>query len=179
MPIIAECSRSGQYYHVKKNVQYLCPQCDNGVLESFDYCKRIQKYEGGESEWFFIPRGLCTNEGCGCIVRILPVGFTPNKHYGTGVIEDVLDEKVTPDDDVAEAYPCPQTMRNWLMWFQNNLTYIEAMFRSIMNRMLGFSDDILTSDISAVSWARHEDTAMWLDILQRYIYNAGGALRPL
>ena len=179
MPIIAECVQSGQCFFVKEDTRYPCPRCDDGVLEPFDHCKRIQKYEGGESKLFLIPRGQCANEGCGCTIRMLPIGFTPNKLYGTEVIEDVLDEKVTPNDDVSEAYPCPQTICNWLMWFQNNLKYIEAMFRSIMNRMLGYSDEILTSDMSAISWAHRKDPAMWLGVLQRYIYNAGGELQPL
>ncbi len=110
---------------------------------------------------------------------MLPIGFTPNKHYGTGVIEDVLDGKMLPDDDVSEAYPCTQTMLNWLMWFQNNLRYIESMLRSIMNRFLGYSDEILSSDISAINWAHQKDSSMWLGLLQKYIYNSGGALQPL
>lgn len=179
MPIIAECIQSGQYYHVKGGTSYPCPRCDDGILEPFDHCKRIQKYDGGEAEVYFIPRGQCTKDGCGCTIRMLPIGFTPNKHYGTGVIEDVLDEKMIPDDYVSEAYPCAQTMRNWLMWFQNNLTYIEAMFRSIMNRLLGYSDEILISGISVVSWAHRTDPTMWLGVIQRCIYNAGGALQPL
>ena len=179
MPIIAECIQSGQHFFVKDNLQYPCPRCDDGILEPFDHCKRIQRYEGGESELFFVPRGQCTNEGCACTIRMLPIGFTPNKHYGTGMIEDVLDEKMVPDDEVSEAYPCAQTMRNWLMWFQNNLKYIEAMIRSVMNRILGYSDDILTADMSVASWAHHKDPTMWLGVLQKYIYNNGGVLQPL
>ena len=110
---------------------------------------------------------------------MLPIGFTPNKHYGTGVIEDVLDERVGPDDEVSEAYPCAQTMRNWLIWLQSNLKYIEAMIRSIMNQFFDYPDENLTCGMSAVGWARHTDPTMWLGVLQRYIYNTGGALQPL
>ena len=37
----------------------------------------------------------------------------PYKHYGTEIIEDVVDEVVGPDDLETENYPCEATMKHW------------------------------------------------------------------
>ena len=37
----------------------------------------------------------------------------PYKHYGTEIIEDVVDEVVGPDDLGIEDYPCEETMKHW------------------------------------------------------------------
>ena len=110
---------------------------------------------------------------------MLPVIFVPMKHYGSEEISDVVSGKVQPDDGRTDVYPCIGTMLLWLEWFSANLSYIEAMIRSIANRRLGFSDIILESETSIVEGLQLRFPDTWLGMLHQYIYNAGGSLRPL
>ena len=40
----------------------------------------------------------------------------PYKHYGSDIIEDVVDEVVGSDDLETENYPCEATMKHWKWW---------------------------------------------------------------
>ena len=44
----------------------------------------------------------------------------PYKHYGSDIIEDVVDEVVGSDDLETENYPCEATMKNWKRWISRN-----------------------------------------------------------
>jgi len=179
MFIIADFTRSGQRFSIDENKIYPCTRCEDGELKPFDYCKRILRHEGGDSEWCQIPRHKCDNPACEFTSRMLPVIFVPMKHYGSEEISDVVSGKVQPDDGRTDEYPCIGTMLLWLEWFSANLSYIEAMIRSIANRRLGFSDIILESETSIVEGLQLRFPDTWLGMLHQYIYNAGGSLRPL
>ncbi len=44
----------------------------------------------------------------------------PYKHYGSDIIEDVVDEVVGSDDLGTEDYPCEGTMKHWKWWISQN-----------------------------------------------------------
>ena len=46
--------------------------------------------------------------------------MVPYKHYGSGIIEDVVDDVLGPDDPGTEDYPCEATMNHWKWWLSHN-----------------------------------------------------------
>ena len=72
--------------------EFLCPTCKKGILHFRDYCRRIVRYEGGDSEWIFIPRHQCDNPQCRRLHRMLPDFLVPFRHYHEEVIMEALDE---------------------------------------------------------------------------------------
>ncbi len=51
----------------------------------------------------------------------------PHKHYASEVIENVVDEVVTPDDEITEDYPCVATIDRWKKWLLDSIGAINAM----------------------------------------------------
>lgn len=49
----------------------------------------------------------------------------PYKHYGSDIIEDVVDEVVGSDDLGTEDYPCEGTMKHWKWWISQNEVMLE------------------------------------------------------
>ncbi|MBR3606694.1 MAG: hypothetical protein IKL51_03845 [Lachnospiraceae bacterium] len=60
---------------------------------------------------FAINRLKCTNEKCRRLHNGLPDCMIPYKHYGSGLIEDVVEEVIGSDDLGTENYPCEATMQ--------------------------------------------------------------------
>ena len=65
---------------------------------------RIHKEAGGKKSWFAINRLKCTNEKCRRLHNELPDCMIPYKHYGSDIIEDVVDEVIGADDLGTENY---------------------------------------------------------------------------
>ena len=90
----------------------ICSFC-GGTLRRRDTRRRVYKEAGGKKSWFLINRLKCTNKECGKLHNELPDCIVPYKHYGSEIIEDVLDEVVGPDDLETENYPCEGIMKHW------------------------------------------------------------------
>ncbi|WP_369680597.1 DUF6431 domain-containing protein [Anaerovibrio lipolyticus] len=71
-----------------------------GKLQHRDSRKRICRMYGGKKCQIKIRRLKCT--GCGTLHNELPSILVPHKHYASEVIENVVDEVVTPDDEITE-----------------------------------------------------------------------------
>ena len=97
----------------------ICPECQSPLCRR-DRKLRVYKEEGGKKSWFAINRLKCTNEECRRLHHELPDCMFPYKHYGTEIIEDVVDEVVGPDDLGIEDYPCEGTMKHWKWWMSRN-----------------------------------------------------------
>ena len=130
---------------------------------------------GGEREYIQIRRLKCSH--CGRLHNEMPDCLVPHKHYAAKVIEDVIDEAAGPDDLSTEDYPCEQTMQRWKAWMQRNQTQIDGIVKSAAYRILGFGDQLLNSSVSLLEKLR-ELGAGWLCIIQKIVYNSGGAMAP-
>ena len=60
----------------------------------------------------------------------------PYKHYGAGLIEDVVDGMVGEEDIETEDYPCSGTMKHWRWWSQMNEKNMEGQIRQAAHRFL-------------------------------------------
>lgn len=114
---------------------------------------------------------------CDCLHTALPDILTPHKHYETDVISGVLDDVITADDLDSENYPCKKTMERWHHWFMANRLYINGKLKGDGYRRLGFSEELLLSEVSLLDELRliRQD---WLESILRFIYNLGGFLVP-
>lgn len=99
---------------------------------------RVHKEAGGKKSWFSINRLKCTNKNCGKLHNELPDCMIPYKHYGSEIIEDVVDEVVGPDDIETENYPCEGTMKHWKWWMLYNEANINGQMRSMLHHLLDF-----------------------------------------
>ena len=141
-----------------------------------DQVKRHTRLKGGNKVWFEIERFRC--ESCQRIHRAIPEFLAPYKHYCLGLITSVLSCRVVPKEYEEEHnYPVEITMERWKKWEELNRTDIEGNIRSIGHRMLGFSEELLTSRVSLLD-AMKSSVKQWLGIILRMIYNSGGRLRP-
>ena len=156
---------------------YICPTCKKGHLCYRDHCHRIVRYEGGEAEWFWIPRAKCDNPGCGRLHRMLPDFMVQFKHYAAEVISGVLDGIVTPEDADSEDRPSADTMKRWHHWLMANELYIDGTLKSVGCRNLGFGEELLKSGISLLRELRYS-SERWLETILCFIYNSGGFLVP-
>lgn len=155
---------------------YLCPVCHDGVLLFRDYCDRIVRYEGGDSEWIRIPRCQCNNKRCGRIHRMLPDFLAPFKHYPEPVISDVLDGGIDPAD--VDDCPSAQSAKRWGQWLMKNKRNIDGYLKSVAHRELDFSEELLKSGVSLLGKLRSSIPGGWLRTILRIIYNSGGFLEP-
>lgn len=108
--------------------------------------------------------------------RLLPDFMVPYKHYEAEAVSDVLDEVITEESPV----DCPsiQTMRHWKVWLYFNKDRIEALFRGIGYRVLGFSEEFIFDTGCLLDQLRRK-TDHWLMITIRFIYNSGYRLLPV
>lgn len=150
--------------------------CKDGQLIFRDYCRRILRQEGGDSEWIMIPRHRCNNPGCRKLHRILPDILVPYKHYQEEVIVDSLDKRIDPA--CSDDRPSEQTVRHWNHWLMFNALNIDGHLKSIGHRELGFSEELLRFGVSLLESLRRSIPERWLKVILRTIYNAGGRLVP-
>lgn len=155
---------------------FLCPECRKGSLIYRDHCKRIIRYEGGTSEWLHIPRHQCNNDRCRRIHRMLPSCLLPNKHYSEETITGVLDGIIKPSDNDSEDYPSELTMNRWHHWLMKNQFNIDGYLKSVAFWELGFTEELLKSGISLLTYLRSSIPDGWLQTVIRYVYNSGGKL---
>lgn len=134
------------------------------------------KYEGGYSEWLLIPRHQCSNRQCQKIHRMLADFMVPFKHYSEEVISGVLDGVVLPSDEDSADYPSEQTMIRWHHWLMKNKLNIDGQLKSIAYRELDFSQELLKSSDSLLSYIKSFIPDGWLRTIIRFLYNSGNSL---
>lgn len=60
----------------------------------------------------------------------------PYKHYGTQIIEDVVDDVLDPDDPGTENYPREGTMKHWKWWMLQNKAHINGQMKSMLQHLM-------------------------------------------
>lgn len=101
--------------------------------------------------------------------------MTPFKQYATEITSGVLNGIVQSDDEDSVDYPCEETMSRWHHWLMANQLRIDGYLKSIGYRLLGFSAELLNSDMSLIIELR-SSTPEWLETILHFIYNSGGFL---
>lgn len=100
----------------KNNKKYVvidnaaCPVCGD-TMKHRDYAPRKLKKEGGEEEWFNIPRAYCKK--CKRLRRLLPDFMLPYRQYSKDIISGVLKGQISEIDLEYEDYPCGVTIDRW------------------------------------------------------------------
>lgn len=149
-----------------------CPHCQS-ALKHRDCRLRVIKFEGGEKAWILINRLYCSK--CHMLHTELPDCLVPYKHYASEIIEGVLDDIVTSEDEDSEDYPCDMTMQRWKKWIEINKEYIEGCIRRIRHNI--FSEEFsLLKSLSGCFDAIRSNGKYWLAIIVRLIYNNGDTL---
>lgn len=162
---------------IESSENSICPICGH-PLKTRDHVLRIMRGSNNEIRWLCIRRLICTNESCHAIHRELPDMLAPHKYFELDVITGVLDVLITPDTKGFEDHPSESTIKHWHHWFMLNQDTIEGTLRSKGYQLLGFTEKLLTSDVSLLSELR-KDTCDWLRIILRFIYNSGVFLRSI
>lgn len=161
-----------------------CPVC-GGSLKYRDRVPRIMRRYNDEKHRVMIERRKCTSPSCGKIHRCLPSQLTKFKHFLTEIIEDTVDDVVTPEDpeDPTAAVkgsiesPSLRTVAGWKKWILHNTSYINGYLKSAGHSILGLSTQFLKSGISLLDELRNAGGG-WLAAIQPVIYNSGGSLEP-
>ena len=159
---------------VKSNAASYCPSC-NTALEYRDSCLRTLLKEGRERNILQIRRLKCPN--CGQIHRELPDILAPYKQYSAEIISGALDGVITLEDEDAADYPAENTHKRWRRWLEINELRIDGYLKSFGSRLPGFTEELLNSGAALLQRLR-SSTPEWLEIILRFIYNAGGFLVP-
>lgn len=121
----------------------------------------------------FIERRECT--GCGRSHRLLPDDQVPHKHYSAEVIEKVVDEDFTEEEELEyEDYPCETTMARWREWAALLVKNAEGGIRSAAHRVLDLSDEFLGSTESLLKGIKCFAPHGWLTFLIDVMLNTGG-----
>lgn len=107
---------------------------------------------------------------------MLPDCLLPYKHYEEDVIEGVLDEVITPDDQDSDGFPSEITMRRWHHWMAMNESNVNGHLKSVAFRELDFSEELLRSGALLLKSIRSSISCGWLQLVIRLIYNSGGKL---
>ena len=74
-----------------------------------------------------VPRGICPS--CGRLHTVLPDFVVPYKHYGTAVIQGVVDGK-----DLDTCLAEESTMQRWRREFRQMEPHIESLLRRIQEK---------------------------------------------
>ena len=155
----------------------ICPECGSPLCRR-DRKLRVHKEAGGKKSWFAINRLKCTNEKCQRLHNELPDCMIPYKHYGSDIIEDVVDEVIGADDPGTENYPCEATMKHWKWWISQNEANINGQMRSMLHHLLDLDIGFLKSRESLLKELREQISPGWLSVVTRFIYNSGGRIEP-
>lgn len=102
----------------------------------------------------------------------------PYKHYGSEIIEDVVDGVVGPDDIGTENYPCEASMKHWKWWISRNEANINGQMRSMLHHLLDLDMEFLRFRESLLKGLRERISPGWLSVVARFIYNSGGRIEP-
>ena len=155
----------------------ICPECGSPLCRR-DRKLRVHKEAGGKKSWFAINRLKCTNEKCRRLHNELPDCMIPYKHYGSDIIEDVVDEVIGADDPGTENYPCEATMKHWKWWISQNEANINGQMRSMLHHLLDLDMEFLKSGESLLKELKERISPGWLSVVARFLYNSGGRIEP-
>lgn len=108
----------------------------------------------------------------------MPDCMIPYKHYGSDIIEDVVDEVVGADDPGTENYPCEATMKHWKWWISQNEANINGQMRSMLHHLMDFDIKFLKSGESLLKELKEKISSGWLSVATRFLYNSGGRIEP-
>lgn len=157
--------------------EFLCPVCKEGLLIFRDYCSRIVRHDGGETEKIRVPRHQCNNPKCRKLHRMLPDILVPFKHYTEDVIADAVSDRL--DQTRTNDAPSPVTIRRWKRWIRLNSADIDGHIKSVAHRELDFSKELLRSGVSLLKELMRSIPSGWLRTILRILYNSGGRLIPV
>ena len=149
----------------------VCPCC-GGKLFLRDHRRRHGKTYQGEVVTFLIPRLKCSR--CKRLHNALPDCLVPHKHSVSEVIENVIDEVSTSEDETTEDYPCERTMERWKKWFSQNKIHMDGFLKSALSRLSGDGTNPLYTGESLLQRCRDRGTG-WIGAIEKVIYNSGGA----
>ena len=102
----------------------------------------------------------------------------PYKHYGTDIVEDVIDGVRTADDLETEDYPSEGTMKHWKWWLSKNEANISGQMKSMLQHLMDLDIEFLKSRDSLLEGLRERISPGWLSVVVRFIYNSGGRIEP-
>ena len=102
----------------------------------------------------------------------------PYKHYGSDIIEDVVDEVIGADDPGTENYPCEATMKHWKWWMLHNEANINGQMRSMLHHLMDLDVEFLKSGESLLKELKERISPGWLSVVARFLYNSGGRIEP-
>lgn len=108
----------------------------------------------------------------------MPDCMIPYKHYGSDIIEDVVDGVVGADDPGTENYPCEATMKHWKWWISQNEANINGQMRSMLHHLMDFDIKFLKSGESLLKELKEKISPGWLSVATRLLYNCGGRIEP-
>lgn len=131
------------------------------------------RLHGGITQHVLVRRYYCCK--CHHLHTQLPDVLTPFKHYCSEVIQDVLDEVVDESSPEDAEGPSPMTMKEWRLWFRNNVLRMEGFAKTALQNIVGSLEKIPGNGESLLSYYR-DHTDRWLAIMLRYVYNSGGFL---
>ncbi|MCR5104637.1 MAG: DUF6431 domain-containing protein [Eubacterium sp.] len=138
-----------------------------------DWVRRIKKKSGGESEWRLIERRIC--EECKVTHRILPDDQVPYKHYGSELIEKVIDDNLSEDEVLEnEDYPCDDTKARWREWGIYLMNNAEGQIRSAVYRILDYGAEFLFMRDSLLERIKGRIRRGWLSVALKIMVNTGG-----
>ena len=92
----------------------------------------------------------------------------------SGLIENVIDEVSTSEDETTEDYPCERTMERWKKWFSQNKIHMDGFLKSALSRLSGDGTNPLYTGESLLQRCRDRGTG-WIGAIEKVIYNSGGA----
>lgn len=135
---------------------------------------RTKRKAGGDREKLLVEVRKCMNKSCRKCHRLLPDELLPYKHYESELIEAVIDEVVSEDDEALEEGPSPETMKRWRDWWEKLKAEAEGRIRSAAYRVLDLSEQFLGSRDSLLERIKERLVEGWLAATIKIMCNSGG-----
>jgi hypothetical protein len=152
-------------FYVKSNDVSYCPFC-NCCLSVKDSKNRTVISDDGRKQIYRIRRLIC--QSCNKIHSELPNFIQPFKHYGSEVIEPVLDE-------VSDQCPAENsTIKRWLKWFDDSVSYIECALTAIKIEVSNNTINLMNYS-SIIDNIRYNGKG-WLRRITQLLVNSGSWL---
>lgn len=106
---------------------------------------------------------------------MLPDDQVPFKHYEAELIEKVIDDDLTDEEELeSEDYPCDETKAGWREWAISLLNNAEGQIRSAAYQILDYTDEFLYMKDSLLERIRGRIRRGWLSVAIKIMVNTGG-----
>lgn len=102
----------GNRVYLKREI-FSCPQCKEGELLFFDYCKRYVRKNGDERVMYYLPRCRCNNPDCTMIHRMVPDFIISYRQYARDTITKLIAGSEELNNLEYENGPCRITVTRW------------------------------------------------------------------